>query len=131
MNWKKEITRDTVALGSIPFYFVILVRAVIGKYAPFVYQLLIALIILFISAKIIGSNQHIARGLIIVVFSSLFYKDILFTVFASVLLAMVILSLLYLKVEGKEVAKGALLGAISVTISFYLTPLLLAFFSKA
>ena len=85
-NWKKGIARDVMALGSIPFYFIVIIRAIIGKYAIFVYQLLIAAIILFLLMKIFRkSNAHIARGLILVVFTSLFYRDNLYTTFAFLL----------------------------------------------
>lgn len=123
-NWKKEIARDTIALGSIPFYSIVIVRAVIGRYAPFVYQLLIALAAIFVLSKIKSSNQHIARALVLVVFSSLFYKDILYTLFASLLWAIMIFSSLYLKVKAKGIANGALFGAVSTAISYYLTSLL-------
>ena len=83
-NWKKEIARDTLALGSIPFYFLVIIRAVVGQYAIFVYQLLIAVIVLFVLSKIIkNSNLHMARAFILVIFTSLFYNDLFYTVFVS------------------------------------------------
>ncbi|TKJ17166.1 hypothetical protein CEE44_01365 [Candidatus Woesearchaeota archaeon B3_Woes] len=125
-NWKKEIARDLLALGGIPFYFIVLIRAIIGKYSPFVYQLVITLVVLVILSLIFkNSNQHIARGLILVFFTSLFYKDILFTIFASLLWLFMIFSLFYLKVKSKEIVKGVLFGVISMTMGYYLTPFLI------
>lgn len=123
-NWKKEIARDTIALGSIPFYSIVIIRAVIGKYAPFVYQLLIALVIIFVLSKLKNANQHIARGIVLVVFSSMFYKDVLYTIFASLLWIGMIFSSFYLKVKGKEIANGAIYGIVSSAISYYLVSLL-------
>jgi len=125
-DWKKEIARDIIALGSIPFYFIVIIRAIIGKYAPFVYQLLFALIILLILYQFIRFNQYIARGLILVVFTSAFYNIMLYTIFTALLWICMILSLVYLKVKGSEIIKGALLGLISTGISYYLTTLFIA-----
>jgi len=126
-NWKKEIARDIVALGGIPFYMVIIARATVirSRYPLFIYQLLIAAFVLFILSKIIRkSNLHIARGLILAVFSTVFYKDFIYTIFASMLWICMIFSLSYLKLKNKEIAKGISLGALSTLISYYLSPLL-------
>lgn len=126
-NWKKEIARDLLALGSIPFYFIVIIRAIIGKYTPFVYQLVIALLVLVVLSLIFkNSNQYIARMLVLVVFTSLFYKEMLFTIFASLLWLFMIVSTLYLKVKSKEIVKGVFFGIISTTAGYYLTPFLLA-----
>jgi len=82
-KWKKEIARDCLALGSIPFYFIVAVRAVIGKHMLFVYQMIISAIVLFILFKLIkDSNMHIARSLILIIFTSIFYKDLYYTIYA-------------------------------------------------
>ena len=61
--WKTEIARDLIALGSIPLYLIVIVRAIIGEYLPFVYQLSIALLLLIILSSIAKNfNQHIARA---------------------------------------------------------------------
>tara|TARA_Y100000310_G_scaffold102154_1_gene100341 strand:- start:8163 stop:8549 length:387 start_codon:yes stop_codon:yes gene_type:complete len=117
----KEIARDSIALGSIPFYFILIIRAVIGKYNIFVYQLLIALAVLvgfsFIVKK---SNMHIARGFVLWGFSSLFYKDTLFTVFAFILWVVVVISSYYLKAKKGAIIKGVLLGLLSSGAAYYL-----------
>ncbi len=124
-NWKKEVARDTLALGSIPFYFLVVVRAVIGKYAVFVYQVLIAVIVLFILAKLIkNSNLHIARGLVLFVFTSLFYNDLFYTSFVFLIFLIMLVASAYLKEEKAKIAKGVLLGIITSLISYYLAMLL-------
>lgn len=122
-NWKKEIARDIIALGSIPFYFIVMIRAIVGKYLPFVYHLGIALLVLIILSKI-KSNQHIARGLALVVFTSFFYKATLYTIFAALLWIAMVFSLVYLKVKNKEIAMGIIFGITSVVISYFLTSLI-------
>ncbi len=123
-NWKKEVARDTLALGSIPFYFLVVVRAVIGKYAVFVYQVLIAIIVLFILSKLIkNSNLHIARGLVLFVFTSLFYNDLFYTSFVALVFLIMLVASAYLKEEKAKIAKGVLLGIITSLISYYLAML--------
>ena len=124
-NWKKEVARDTLALGSIPFYFLVIIRAVIGKYAVFVYQVLIAVIVLFILAKLIkNSNLHIARGLVLFVFTSLFYNDLFYTSFVFLIFLIMLVASAYLKEEKAKIAKGVLLGIITSLISYYLALLI-------
>jgi len=124
-NWKKEIARDTLALGSIPFYILVMARAVVGKYAIFIYQLLIALVILFILSKIIKNSQmHIARAFVLVVFTTLFYNDQFYTVFVFLVFIILIVSCLYLKIKKIEIGKGILLGIIASLVSYYLAPLI-------
>jgi len=121
-NWKKEIARDIMALGSIPFYFIVMIRAVIGKFSPFLYHLGIALLVLVILSKLTkNSNQHIARGLILLIFTSFFYQAMWYTIFATLLWVTMILSLSYLKVKNKEIVKGIIFGVISIIVSHALT----------
>ena len=126
MSWKKEIARDITALGSIPFYLIVIVRAVVGPYWPFFYHLVIALLVLIIlSVMVKDANQRIARGLVLAVFTSFFYGAQLYAVFAALLWAGMILSSRYLKVKNKEVVTGVILGVMSMIVSYSLTSLLL------
>ena len=121
-NWKYEIARDSMAFGSILFYLIVLVRSLIGDYLIFVYQLLIAIIILIISSFIIkNTNHHIARAFVLVVFTSIFYKDNLFTIFAALLWIFMILSAFYIKENKKSIYKGIVLGIIVTFVSYYLS----------
>ncbi len=121
-DWKYEIARDSMAFGSILFYLIVIVRAIIGKYMPFVYQLLIAIAILAISSFIIkNTNHHIARALVLVTFTSLFYKDNLYTVFASLLWLFIVGSAFYIKISKKSIYKGIILGIIATVVSYYLS----------
>lgn len=122
-DWKKELARDTIALGSIPFYLIVVIRAIIGEYLIFVYQLLIALVILIILSQIVKkSDMHIARCFVLWVFTSLFYRHNLYTIFAFLLWVVVIISSHYLKVKKNVIIKGIILGVISSGIAYYLAP---------
>ena len=125
-NWKKEAARDMMAFGSIPFYFIVVIRSMIGQYAIFVYQMVIAAIVLFLLFKIFKkSNAYIARGIVLVVFTSLFYKDSLFALFAFLLWILMIISAFYIKVKKTEIIKGALLGILAVGTAYYLSSYIL------
>jgi hypothetical protein len=123
-DWKKEVARDILALGSIPFYFIVVIRAIIGKYLPFVYELVIAFTLLFILSRFIKFDQYLSRGLVLVVFTSLFYKEYLFTTFAFVLWFLIIYSSRCLNKETKEIIRGIVLGVIVSAVSYYLVLLL-------
>ena len=122
---KKEIARDLISFGSVPFFLIILARAFIGPYWTFVYQLILAFAILFILSFLFKKcDMHSARSLILVVFTSLFYQDIKFTVFVSLIWVLIILSLVYKKVKFREIATGIILGAFSSAITYYLVNLI-------
>src|SRR3989338_8308530 len=113
-SWLKEIARDLLALGSIPFYFLVVIRAVIGRYNVFVYQMLIAAVVIFVLYFIIkNSSIHVARALAAVVFTSLFYKETLYTVFAALIWVLLLVSAYYLKRSLGFVLRGIVTGIIS------------------
>lgn len=123
---KNEIARDLIALGGLPFYLLIIVRTTIGSYHDFLFRLLIALVSLFVLTKFMkDANQHIARGLILVVVTSLHYEDLPFTIFAFIVWLMMVYSLRYLKVTGKDIAMGILFGVISTALGYFLTLLII------
>jgi hypothetical protein len=124
-NVKEEIARDLVALGGLPFYLLVLVRAAIGEYVSFLVEVAVALPLLYLLAYFVrGSNLHIARALALVVFTSLFYKALPFTIFSTLVWCGMIYSLAYLKSGAGEILKGIALGVVSVIISYSLTLLI-------
>ena len=119
-SWLKEIARDLLALGSIPFYSLVIIRAIIGKYNVFVYQMLIAAVAIFILYFIIkNSNTHIARSFVAVVFTSLFYKEAIYTVFASLIWVLIIISSYYIKRSLGFALRGVVIGLISSLAGYY------------
>lgn len=125
-SWKKRVARDAVAFGSILFYLIVIIRAIIGKHMPFVYQVVIALVILAILSFIIkNTNAHIARAVPLVVFTSLFYKDNLFTLFAVLLLIVMVISAFYIKEKKEAIVKGIVLGIFASVVSYYMVSFLL------
>ena len=119
-SWLKEISRDLLALGSIPFYFLVVVRAVIGKYEIFIYQMVLAAIVVFILFFLIkNSNLHIARSFVILVFTSLFYKEMLYIVFAAIIWLLLLISAFYLKRSIGFIIRGVIIGVISSLAGYY------------
>ena len=126
-NVKDVVARDLIALGGLPFYLLIIVRSTIGDYLSFVYHVVIALSVLYLLSVIVrGSSLHIARALILVVFTSLFYKANAFTIFSILVWGCMIYSLVYMKTGAREIIKGIALGMVSVIISYSLTLLITA-----
>ena len=119
------IARDLVALGGLPFYLLVAARAAIGPYPAFLSQVVIALPVLLLLAWLVPkSNLHIARALILVVFTSVFYESPLFTAFSTLVWAGMIFSLVRLKTPAKEITRGIALGIVSVALGYLLTLLI-------
>jgi len=123
-DWKKEAARDCIALGSIPFYFIVIVRALIGPYTEFVFQLLIALAIIYLLSLFIKSETYSARSLILLIFTSLFYQETIYTIFAFLLWILILFSLDYLKTKKQAIIKGIALALFSSALAYYLTSLI-------
>jgi hypothetical protein len=92
--------------------------------SPLIPQLLIALGTLVTLDMFLSYDHHLARGLVIVVFTSLGYSDQLFWVFAGILWIGMGYSLFYLKEKKNKIWNGAAAGAISSLIAYHLTNLL-------
>ncbi len=126
-NWKQEVARDCIALGSIPFYGIFMIRSLVGQFGVFMAQLAIAALIIFILYKITtASDLYLARGIVLATFSSLFYQDYLFTIFAFLLYGLMILSSYALHKKCSAIFKGIVIGALSTFISYLLSPLVVA-----
>jgi len=122
---KKEIARDLIAFGSIPFYVILLARAMVGPYWAFVQQLSIAAIILIIISLFVKkSNYHLSRAIILTVFSTLFYLNTAFTIVAFLVLALMFGSLFYLKTKRSEIINGAVVGIATAAVTYYLAILI-------
>lgn len=120
-NWKKEFARDTLALGGLAFYFIVIGRALIGSYMEFVWQIVVAAIFILVSSLIFKkADYHIARGLILVIFTIIFYNETRFAVFALILLGVMLACSLYTWRDKKKTIYGLILGAIISLLSYYL-----------
>ena len=115
-----EIARDSLAFGSIPMFIIVAARSTIGSYYNFLNQILLAGFILFLLTFFLKSQNYLARAIILYIFTILFYNDIKYTIFASFLLPLILISIIYLKYPRKQILFGIINGIISSGISYYL-----------
>ena len=119
---KKEWARDFLALGSWVFYFLVVGRALIKFYRPFTDQILIAGLILLILGFIFKKyDGYVARGLVLVIFTIIFYNHKIFTWFAILVFIGMILSSYIIGNSKKKILLGGIIGGIVSLISYYLS----------
>lgn len=121
MAWQKEAARDILALGSIPFYAIVMIRALIGPYYLFFAQLVIAAALLFaFNFAFKSQDNYTSRGFVLLVLTSIFYQSALYTIFASLLWLLLVLSSAYLKKKKIDILKGFLSGIVSAALAYYI-----------
>jgi len=123
VNWKKEVARDLIALGSIPFYFLVIARSLVGKYFLFTYPLIIGLLFLFLISLFFKKfNPYLSRVFVLIVFTILFYNDMIYSIFAIIAGVLLLVSLFYLKKPKKDIGFGLVFGIIASLIAYYVAP---------
>lgn len=118
-SWIKEIARDIIALGGIPFFILVLIRVSILKDPIFLAQFALAGILFLILALAFKSNMYSGLALIVGVFTSLNYNDLKYAIFVTLAYVLLLFSLIYLKEDKKKTFLGVLFGAISTIISYF------------
>ena len=127
-KWIAEIERDLLALGSIIFYFLVIARALVGPFWILFTQLVTAAVIFLIFEMIIKDfEKYIARGLILTGFTNLYYESILFLIFSSIILLLMMISSFKLGNEIKKIMIGIFIGTAS-SISSYFGTLILDYY---
>ena len=82
--------------------------------------MLIAAVIIFALYFLIkGSNLRVAGSFVVLVFTSLFYKEKIFTVFASLVWVLLLFAAYYLKRDVGSIFKGFIIGAVSSVACYY------------
>ena len=120
-----EAARDTIAIGGIAVFILVLARSSTGQYFHTTYQILLAGLILFILTLFIKSENHLSRAIILYIFTILFYNNPIYTTFATFVLILIVISLIYLKYPKNQITLGIINGVISSGISYYITSFLL------
>lgn len=116
----EAIPRDILALGSWIFYLLVIIRSLIKPYRPFADQLLIAALVLLIAQIVIKSHEsYTSKALVLTFFTSIFYEDVLFAIFAFLIFLSLIFSSYKLKNKPSDILKGALVGIVSALAGFY------------
>jgi hypothetical protein len=120
LKWKKEFARDILALGSWVFYVLVIGRALIKPYRPFVDQVIIAGLFLFIISLIWKEkDEYLERGVVLIVFTSLFYYSAVYSGFVIFVGILMIGSSYYLSRDWKKIFYGLLIGAIATGVGYY------------
>jgi hypothetical protein len=115
----KEIARDLIALGGIPFFLLVVARLLINPDYPYLAQIIFAGILFLILKFLFKSNIYSGLGIVLLFFISNYYQDLKFAIFATLAYILLIASLIYLKKNNKEIFKGILFGIISSVISYF------------
>ena len=74
-GWKKEVARDFLAIGSIPFFILVIARVILLNDPDFLSQFIIAGVIFLLLTYFFKTNVYSGLALITVVLLSLFYND--------------------------------------------------------
>ena len=120
-GWLKEVSRDAFALGSWVFYLLVIGRAFIGPYYPFVYQLIISAITLVLISLIFRDYEgYVARALAVGTLIVIFYEDFRFGVFTGLVFAGVVFASWHLGNNWKRIVCGMIIGGISAGLGYYL-----------
>ncbi len=114
----KESARDLIALGSIPFFILVLVRVVMLGKPTYFWQFAISGLIFLGIWFLTKIDLYAGLALIIVVFTNFYYNDILYGVFSILAYLLLLGSLIYLKTNKKQVFFGVLSGGISSLIAY-------------
>lgn len=117
-NWLKEVARDIVALGGLPFFVLVLVRVWMLDNPTYFLQFLVAGAVFGLFFLFVRQDVYAGLGLIVLVFTSLYYGDLTYGVFGSIVYCLLVGSLLYLERDWRNIFFGILLGVIGVGASF-------------
>jgi hypothetical protein len=110
-SWIKSFERDILALGSVVFYFLVIGRALIAPYILFVSQLAVAALILTIVFLFFKNFEtYLARGVILIVCTGLFYRSFAYTSFSLAIFCLMIFSTLDLGSSRKKTLLGIFVG---------------------
>ncbi len=118
-NYVKETARDLIAFGSPIFFILVLARVSLLPHPEYLSQFIIGGILFLILALLLKTEKRTGLGLIILAFTTIYYYNIKFTIFAVVLFTLFVFALYYLKTKKLEIAKSMALGVISTAISYY------------
>ena len=117
-NWKKEVSRDLMALGSIPFLILVVVRvATVGNFRIIAHMGVALFLPSIFSLKVKPLHYHSSIIAVLIIFTSLYYASYLYTAFAVLIGVLAFYGIkTYLKKE--KVYLSVLMGVICSIISY-------------
>ena len=120
-DWKKELARDFLALGSWVFFAIVIARIFILPYKwTYINPLLIAGgLILVVDLVFRGRvDSYVSRSLVLVFYTSLFYENNPFTIFVIIAWVGLVFNSWYVGRDQNQIVYGILLGLIGVGLKF-------------
>jgi len=117
-GWIKAAARDVIAIGGIPFFILVLVRVYMLNNQTYFNQFAISGVLFLGLFILFRQNIYAGLGLIVLTFTSLYYRDLMFNIFGIVAYVLLLGSLVYLKEDVKKIFWGVVLGALGIGISF-------------
>src|SRR3989344_3648769 len=116
----KDISRDLMALGSIPFLLLVLIRIWIADNYMQFSQIIIGAVLIFAVSLVFKKNDNYSALIIVLsVFTSIFYNEMEFTIFAGIVGLISLVGMYYL--GRKNVLYGIIAGTISSIISYVIS----------
>lgn len=118
-----ESARDLIALGGPIFFIVVLARIALLSNFEYLSQFIVGGILFLTSAFFFKTDLRAGFGLIIVVFTGIYYGNLKFAIFAFVIYGAFLYSLYYLGKSKTEILKSFLGGLAATGISYYVVKL--------
>ncbi|MBW2992323.1 hypothetical protein KY345_03855 [Candidatus Woesearchaeota archaeon] len=118
---KKEIARDMMALGGIPFLILVLVRIIMVQNYGEGFQIVFAIALFhLLSIKVKDMNFHAGVLPILAIFTSIFYEEWLYVIFAGLITILALYGMKnYLKIKGAY--KSAVIAVICSITSYLIS----------
>jgi len=117
-NWKNNLARDLIAIGGIPFFILVLIRVWMLNNPQYFMQFAVSGILFGGLFYFFKQDTYSGLGLIILIFTSLYYKDVLYSIFGGVTYVLMLGCLMYIGRNWKNIGLGILFGIFCIAISF-------------
>jgi len=116
--WVKTAARDIVAIGGVPFFILVLVRVYLLNNPVYFSQFVVSGIVFLGTWFLFKQNIYAGLGLIVLVFTSMYYGNNTFAIFGVIAYVFLLGGLFYLKEGIKKIFLGIVLGALGVGVSY-------------
>jgi len=117
--WIREFARDILALGSIPFFILVLARVLMLKNSSYLFQLFIGGILVLILCYFFKFDFRPGMGVVIGFFLTIYYSEFIFGVFAVIALILLVWSSGYLRENYWNAFFSFWMGVISALVSSF------------
>ena len=121
-NWKQEIARDFLSLGSWVFFLLVVGRILVLPYVwPYLYVLIGAGLVILITELLLKEkiDYYVSRSIVLAFFTVLFYNNNNYTFFVGFALIGLTISSWFLKRERNQIIFGVILGIVLSTIGYW------------